>query len=753
MVDSNLQSHLTQRSFEGYFELLFVKLPAKSISFVTLYLSIGGDINWSPEVASLKIELVRAQFILCLTNAPKDDGTSNLNLQLQLQGQVKVNSATFDALVNFSKIEGNYAFDLRVQTVQNWMLRGRNTSADDFLKTIDGTKSPNGVSSLLKLPAGDAYLDGLKDDLSKPNLDLALQVSLAKSKLERFYFQAYADQLFSFSPDFLGGCEVTDVHVLVDLSPEVDTRAVMLRGTLELSEWAFSVNFNYIKVPKLGDVIQFKAVLKSRNAVAPSLEQLGRIDIFNKEKYSQDQTTLDNKASTDLVKYAKENPAGGDSGLSLEDVGKGSANVHIEFELECSKKAQEPSQTGTSTAPTSTGATGSQNTQPSSTSTATAIGSTGSQNVQPTGTNSSGGQVATNDPGASGSWQIDTLRLYARYNKTWDIIPNHVKFADLGLAFHVSQPRTDQNSITGFIYGKWELEKYTLWAYVMGESKKDDSMFWVGLNLESSANNDDNIARIIADPKFARDLHLSDLQDNKDIPAKPKDQKLASGLVIDGKLRVKFEKKTTEEQNQTNNTSNSTTTKTPADQNTVVNTSPKAVDANGKWKMKVVEVQVDLQAEFKIFDENALGSASLYLVVTNPLEKAKRSIDAKLAGVLVVGRVSIVVYATIKLQNAETPAVDQGGNTDNDATTKAEIDAAAKLLQPPNQGKEALKDDDANDKEDIRFGAQVRVGDAQAEPIKASDVLSSFSGSTSDNKSPEGETLPGKDIDTTDFRG
>lgn len=574
LIDPSLQGYLKSPIFEAALSITFIKPPGEGFSFVSLLFEFGGQIDYKPSFGSSehapKITIKNGKLLFALTKEPVPD--SKLEVIAQLEGRILVGETPFDTCVSFSYVNKIFGFTISIQTGSSSLYQM--VTADEFANSLALTPGTGHEDfSIMKLaaPPEGFGLDSLRGDLTLPTLGLSLFVGFEDMKLDRLLFQLRAREAANFHAGFLGDCAVRNLMLVIDLAPGQDASYYRLYGTLVLADWSFAVEFEFLQ-DKEKDLLRLRADLENQVGPPCSLADVATIDIFNPD--------TPDVIPTDLVSYANENPvkANPDIDLGLADY---EAPISMSFELTCSRvkaAVESPKDPG-------------------------------------------GSEVAKVEPPKD--FGIDAVRFSAGFGASWKIIPGHVTFVDLGIAFNVSNPTTDKRLIdAGLLYGRWELEQYTLWTYVYGRQTNTEDEFWVGLNLKSSSGKKDgSFASILADPKFVKGLKIPSIGQEKGVAVtSPDKQQLKKGLVLDGSLKVQFLK----------------------DKNLEDKTKP------ATFAMKTIKAQLTLEADFQIFDTTALVGAAVYLHIDDPLLEARR-IHCEIMGSLSVNNIYVLIAASINV--------------------------------------------------------------------------------------------------------
>ncbi|KAK6529344.1 hypothetical protein TWF281_008520 [Arthrobotrys megalospora] len=561
IIDSQMQTALNS-PVSGTLQILCSKPASQDSGFFTfrsLLLTVTSNLVYETKLSSFSLRLSQGRFYFGLRKI----GTS-YDVLAQLRGQVYVNSTSIDAGLDFTLEQGKgIVTEIEIGVSKIPLSTSNGISMADLL-TVGGVFSPTSEQQLnnkkivndIQVPQ---QLSLFKTQLSKSQLDLTLYAKLNTSTLEVLDIRASGGDLLTLSAPILGGLKIRDLAFAV----RKDEKGVSsyFIGSVQIDAQALSMIFDVEMVFDSGKV-QLKGIL--RPECVYSLPHLAAIDVFNPQAGKV----------TNIVPYAKENPVGGDSGLTLLAAAMPQSGMESVCSFDVSFKP------------------------------------------------SSGGQASPGILDLSG-FVADRVQFVAQYGLKWTIIPDKLVLNDLGARFDITDVKDDKLKQTaGFIYGHWKLTKYDLWVYILGSKTAAATNFRAGLTVKSGSGQSENLLGILQDSGFiGSGFRFPDWYLSTEVKAKPNEQQLIRGLVTSSALVAQFTK--------------------PA--------------GGSAFKMQQLEANVNLTADFNIFESQAVVNGRLLFRAIDPLSSS-RSFETFLQGsVNIDAKFYLTVTANLSIPRAIPP--------------------------------------------------------------------------------------------------
>ncbi|KAF3184074.1 hypothetical protein TWF751_000079 [Orbilia oligospora] len=469
-IDSQLQNNLSQPTSADLEINLIKRTTSSGFSFASLMLAAGTDLIYRTQVSSSELELTSGRFFFGLRK--EDDSYDFL---VQLRGQVEVDTLSIEAALEFKSGNGNGIIaELEIKVSKEPLSPQGGVTMSNLLSL---GQIPSTIISIdaLQVPMEFALL---KRQLSQPRLDLSLYFRFRSTAIEILDIRAYADGIFHFAPPAFGGLTINNVAFVV--RKDENGTVVFFGGNLRIIGMTFEVDLRFSN-----ESIALKGYLRPDNIA--SLAHLGAIRPFNLDIGQGD--------VTNLVTYARLNPVGGDSGLTL----LAALMPQSGERCQCSFDA---TFIPTSSLPT------------------------------------------TGEALDMSKYRVKRVSLSGQYGFDWTLIPGRVVLRNIGARFDLNDPKDPLlKRVYGFIYGSWSLSSSTLWVYVLGSSTATSTDFWAGLTIKSGPSGAGSLLNILKDPAFLGPQFQFPNWDLKDeVTATPDASPLLKGLEIDGTLLAHFKK-------------------------------------------------------------------------------------------------------------------------------------------------------------------------------------------------------------------
>ncbi|KAF3243235.1 hypothetical protein TWF192_008408 [Orbilia oligospora] len=433
-------------------------------------LAAGTDLIYRTQLSSSELELTSGRFFFGLRK--EDDSYDFL---VQLRGQVKVDTLSIEAALEFKSGNGNVIItELEIKVSKEPLSPQGGVTMSNLLSLGQIPSTTTSVDAL-RVPMEFALL---KRQLSQPRLDLSLYFRFRSTAIEIIDIRAYADGIFHFAPPAFGGLTINNVAFVV--RKDENGTVAFFGGNLRIIGMMFEVDLRFSN-----ESIALKGYLRPDNIA--SLAHLGAIRPFNPDIGQGD--------VTNLVTYARLNPVGGDSGLTLL-----AALMPQSGEMcQCSFDA---TFIPTSSLPT------------------------------------------TGEALDMSKYRVKRVSLSGQYGFDWTLIPERVVLRNIGARFDLNDPKDPLlKRVYGFIYGSWSLSSSTLWVYVLGSSTATSTDFWAGLTIKSGPSGTGSLLNILKDPAFlGPQFQFPNWYLKDEVTATPDTSSLLKGLEIDGTLLAHFKK-------------------------------------------------------------------------------------------------------------------------------------------------------------------------------------------------------------------